>query len=406
MSEGLVLWGAGEPGASCPADLLGDFDQYRPDHVRVMHEVLAHARDTCPIFRTSAEPGYWIVTRYADAKTVLFDTETFSNRNGVTVHGISEPRPLPAASDPPLHKQYRDILRPYFTRDAIRAFEPQLRELARELMRPWLGTGRVEFVREYAAKLAYAALFAAFLHSSDSADVEKLVEGADRIVAESTQDAYAHLMDLVRGLLEKRRASGSDVEDMIGAVEAASVDGRPLTENEKVGMIFSAVAAGFETNYATMALIMHQVVRHPELEARITGPDWAQRYLPEFMRFVTPVTGLIRTAERDVELSGARIRAGDMVLVHYASVDRDERQYPDPDTLDFTRRNAGTHMAFSYGVHRCLGAPFVDFLVGIGLDELTRRATGFRLADPDAEVGYTTGVVYRPERLDLVFDPR
>lgn len=392
------------PATIDPGRLLDGYDQYDPAHVRVMHEVLAHARRECPVFRTSAAPGYWVVSRYADAKTVLFDTDTFSNRNGVTVHGISEPRPLPAASDPPLHKQYRDILRPYFTQQAIRAFEPPLRELARELMRPWLHTGRVEFVKQYAAKLAYASLFAVFLQSSDARDVERFVEGADRIVQESTQDAYAHLMGLVRELLAKRRASGSDVEDMVGAVEAGRVDGRPLTENEKVGMIFSAVAAGFETNYATMALIMHEVARNPELEARIKGPDWAQRHLPEFMRFVTPVTGLIRTAERDVELGGAQIRAGDTVLVHYSSVDRDERQYPNPDTLDFTRRNAGTHMAFSYGVHRCLGAPFVDFLVGIGLDELTRRATGFRLAHPEDEVVYTAGVVCRPERLDLVFD--
>lgn len=387
-----------------PGQLLSTFDQYDPRHVQVMHEVLAHARDRCPIFRTTAEPGYWIVTRYADAKTILFDPETFSNRNGVTVHGISEPRPLPAASDPPLHKQYRDLLRPYFTQQAIGAFEPRLRELARELMKPWLHTGRVEFVKDYAAKLAYASLFAAFLHSSDAADIERFVEGADRIVQESTQDAYAHLMGLVQELLRKRRASGTDVDDMVGAVEAGTVDGRPLTENEKIGMIFSAVAAGFETNYATMALIMHQVVQHPELEARITGADWAQRHLPEFMRFVSPVTGLIRTAEKDVEMAGARIRAGDLVLIHYASVDRDEQQYPDPGTLDFTRRNAGTHMAFSYGVHRCLGAPFVDVLVGIGLDELTRRATNFRLADPGAPIPYTTGVVCRPERLDLEFD--
>lgn len=393
-------------GTADPGELLSTFDQYDPEHVRVMHEVLGYARNRCPIFHTSAEPGYWIVSRYADAKTILFDTETFSNRNGVTVHGISEPRPLPAASDPPLHKQYRDILRPYFTQQAIGAFEPHLRELARQLMEPWLHTGRVEFVKEYAAKLAYASLFAAFLHSSDAADIEKFVEGADRIVAESTQDAYAHLMGLVRELLEKRRASGSQVDDMVGAVEAGAVDGRPLTENEKVGMIFSAVAAGFETNYATMALIMHQVVRRPELEVRIQGPEWAQKHLPEFMRFVTPVTGLIRTAEKDVELSGAKIRAGDFVLIHYASVDRDEQQYPDADTLDFDRRNAGTHMAFSYGVHRCLGAPFVDFLVGIGLDELTQRATNFRLADAGAEVPYTTGVVCRPERLDLEFDLR
>jgi cytochrome P450 len=171
-------------------------------------------------------------------------------------------------------------------------------------------------------------------------------------------------------------------------------------------MIFSAVAAGFETNYATMASIMHLVVQHPELESRIQGPDWAGRHLAEFLRYVSPVTGLIRTATRDTEVNGAAVKAGDTVLIHYASVDRDAAQYHDPDTLDFTRTNSGTHMAFSYGVHRCLGAPFAEFLVGVGIEELTKRATGFRLQDPAASVPYTTGVVCRPERLPLAFDLR
>ncbi|GAA5149575.1 cytochrome P450 [Pseudonocardia eucalypti] len=389
-----------------PSELLSSFDQYDPAHVQVMHEVLAHARRECPVFHTTAEPGYWVVSRYADAKRILFDTAAFSNRNGVTVHGVGEPRPLPAAADPPLHKQYRDILRPYFTQQAIRAHEPELRKLAQQLMEPWLSTGEVEFVKDYAAKLAYAALFAVFLRSSGAEDIDLFVAGADRIVQESTQDAYAQLMGLVRQLLARRRSSGVEINDMIGAVELGSVDGRPLTEDEKVGMIFSAVAAGFETNYATMALIMHQVVRHPELETRIQGPDWASGHLAEFLRFVSPVTGLIRTVTRDTEIGGVALRAGDTVLVHYASVDRDEAQFPQADTLDFARPNSGQHMAFSFGVHRCLGAPFAEFLIGIGLEELTRRATGFRLRDPELDVPYTTGVVCRPEALPLTFELR
>lgn len=387
------------------SELIGTFDQYNPEHVQVMHEVFEHARRECPVFRTSAEPGYWVVTRYSDAKRILLDTETFSNSNGVTIHGVSEPIPLPAAADPPLHKGYRDLLRPFFARDAMRAFEPEIRKIAQQVMEPWLHTGKVEFVNEYAAKLAYASLFAVFLQSKDERDVDMFVEGADRIVQESTQEAYAHLMGLVQQLLVKRRAQADQVDDMVTAIEHGKIDGRPLTENEKLGLIFSAVAAGFETNYATMALIMHQVVQRPELLPHIEGADWTGRCLSEFLRFTTPVTGLIRTVTRDTTIRDVELKAGDTVLINYASVDRDEEQFAEPDTLDFARANSGQHMAFSYGVHRCLGAPFAEFVIGIGLDELTQRATNFRLQD-DCEIAYTTGVVRRPEALPLAFDLR
>jgi cytochrome P450 len=387
------------------SELLCNFDQYDPEHVQVMHEVLAHARRECPVFHTSAAPGYWVVTRYDDAKRILLDPATFSNRNGVTIHGVSEPIPLPAAADPPEHKHYRDLLRPFFARDAIRAFEPELRKLAHQLMVPWLPTGKVEFVNEYAAKLAYTSLFAVFLHSNDTRDIDLFVEGADRIVQESTQEAYAHLMELVRQLLAKRRADPSPSADMVAAVENGAINGRPLTQNEKVGLIFSAVAAGFETNYATMALIMHQVVKRPELAALIEGSGWTAKSFSEFLRFTTPVTGLIRTVTTDTVINGTELKAGDTVLINYASADRDEERFPNPDSLDFTRLNSGQHMAFGYGVHRCLGAPFAEFVVGIGLDELARRAHRFRLQD-GCEITYTTGVVRRPETLPLTFELR
>jgi cytochrome P450 len=354
-----------------PQKLLSQFDQYDPAHIQVMHEVFAHARRECPVFRTSAEPGYWVVSRFADAKAILLDTTTFSNRDGVTIHGVGEPRPLPAASDPPLHKQYRNLLRPLFTQQHIRRFEPHVRELARQFMEPWLHTGKVEFVHDYAAKLAYASLFAVFLQSAGARNIAVFVEGADRVVQESTQQAYAHLMDLVRELLEQRRSSGQHTDDLISAVEAGTVDGRPLSGDEKIGMVFSAVAAGFETNYATMALIMHQVAQRPELEDRIRGADWAAENLDEFLCLVSPVTGLIRTVTADTEVNGVSFKAGDKVLIHYASAGRDEAQFPDPDSLNFSRANSGQHMAFSFGVHRCLGAPFAELLIGVGPEELS-----------------------------------
>jgi cytochrome P450 len=93
-------------------ELLSQYDQYNAEHTCKMYEVFAYAREKCPIFWANAAPGYWIVSRYEDAKKVLYDTVTFSNRDGVTIHGNGSLPALPAATDPPEHTVYRNLLKP------------------------------------------------------------------------------------------------------------------------------------------------------------------------------------------------------------------------------------------------------------------------------------------------------
>ncbi|MDQ2650718.1 MAG: cytochrome P450 [Actinomycetota bacterium] len=383
---------------------LTAYDQYDRDDVQTMYETFAHARSSCPVFRTNAEPGYWIVARYADAKKVLLDPSTFSNRDGVTIHGVGSIKPLPAASDPPLTQVYRDLLKPYFAREALQAVEEDLRAMARDVMGTWLSRGSVEFITEYAAPVAFKALFAVYLRGAGDQLASEFGPAADRIVQDSQPESYGHLMQLVAQFLEERRAAGVSYDDMVDGLEAAVIDGRPLSNDEKVGIVFSAVAAGFETNFATMALILELVARDPQLERRITGRDWADRHLAEFLRFVSPVTGLARTVACDATVGDATMREGEKVLIHYASANRDEEKFDGASTLDFDRGGSAQHMAFSFGLHRCIGAPFAEFVIAIALDELTKRVTDFRLVDED--ITYTEGVVRRPTHLNLTFTAR
>lgn len=385
-------------------DVLARYDQYNAEHVQQMHETFAHARSACPVFRTEADPGYWIVTRYADAKDVLLDPATFSNRDGVTIHGVGALKPLPAASDPPLTQAYRDLLKPYFAKEALAAVEGDLRAIAVDAMGGWIDRGEVELISEYAAPVAFRALFAVFLQGADERLAAAFGPAADRIVQDSQPESYGHLMQLVAEFLEVRRSSGVHYGDMVDGIEAAEIDGRPLTDDEKIGIVFSAVAAGFETNFATMALILELVARDPALEPRITGAEWADRHLAEFLRFVSPVTGLARTVACDTAIGDVQLREGEKVLVHYASANRDDEKFAAASTLDFERGGSAQHMAFSFGLHRCLGAPFAEFVIGIAIDELTKRATGFRLVDD--HITYTEGVVRRPTRLPLTFSAR
>jgi cytochrome P450 len=111
---------------------------------------------------------------------------------------------------------------------------------------------------------------------------------------------------------------------------------------------------------------------------------------------------MARTAVKDVEISGQLIKAGERVIVHYASANRDEEVFPHADQLDFTRpRNP--HLAFGAGVHRCIGSNFARFQIAIGFEELLRRVTRIRLAE--GEIRYNPGLVRAPSALPLTFEP-
>jgi cytochrome P450 len=386
-------------------DLLTSFDQFDPEHVVRMHEVMGLAREQCPVMHTDAAPGYYIVTRYDDVKEVLTDWETYSSRHGMSVHSMDALPALPAAADPPQHKQYRALLHKHFTRAAFKPFDAKLRELARGFMAPWLQTGRVEFVHDYAAPFSFAVLCEVFMHSSNPDQLDRFMQAAEAFHVANTVEGYMGIVRLVGEYLEERRTAGVVYDDFIDTIETMEVTGRRLTEEEKQGFVLTMIAAGFDTNAGTMATIMAEVCKEPALEPRIQGSDWPQRSLDELLRRQCPVTHLARTVVRETTLNGVRLVPGDKVMVHYASAHWDETKFPNPEQLDFERPNRTAHMAFSYGIHRCLGAIFAEVVVGIGLDELTRVATNFRIED-GVELEYTPGMVHRPVVLPMRFDLR
>jgi len=102
----------------------------------------------------------------------------------------------------------------------------------------------------------------------------------------------------------------------------------------------------------------------------------------EALRYDAPVQFLFRRATQDVEVAGATIPAGSMVMVIFGSANRDERRYPNPDRFD-VGRDASGHVAFGHGIHFCLGAPLARLEGEIALGTLVRRLRGLELlADP------------------------
>lgn len=275
-------------------------------------------------------------------------------------------RPTFQTMDPPLHTQYRQILSAAFTPRSAARLSGRIDERAARIVDRVLGAGVIDFVAEVAGRLPMMTL-ADMIGVPDS-QVDEFVTAADRYVGtlnpEMTENldpvAFAvHQMAVLReiGLDTVRYRRGHPSDDIATALAHAEVDGRPLADDDIESIILLLTVAGYDTTKQTTSLTVVQLWRNPDqrtwlaedFETRIPGA------VEEFVRHASPVLSFARTATADVELGGRTIRAGDKVVLFFASANRDESVYPDPHRFDLSRPRT-RHSGFGGGVHYCLGS--------------------------------------------------
>lgn len=173
-------------------------------------------------------------------------------------------------------------------------------------------------------------------------------------------------------------------------------------------MIFLLLVAGHETTVNLIGNGVLALLEHPEQLARLRRePALLKPAIEELLRFACPVeTATERYASADVVLAGVTIHRGDMVVPVIASANRDERQFPDPDTLDIARE-PNKHLSFGLGAHFCLGAPLARLEGQIALATLLRRTADLRLTVTPAELRWRRGLIVRGlEALPVAFTAR
>jgi len=386
-----------------PVDQLAPhFDLFDPVHNERRWEVLDFARSECPVIKTDADDGYRIVTRYEDVRTVLTDAETFSSVEA-GLRGMPVPMP-PLTEDPPNHIEYRKALNHYLTRTFLSRYEESIRQYARELLDVLVPRGRFEFMTEFAVPFTSGNLAKVILADDNEVRLQRAIQLAADISSYGRNEAFFELAELAEELLEERMASGSERDDVLSAIIRATVQGRPLTMEERVGATMILFTGGLDTTKAALGSIVKHIADDPSLEARVRDPEWVKRDLDEFLRLDSPIAFMARTVTKDTELNGCPLKQGDRVAVHYASANRDASQFANPDVLDFERQR-NPHAAFGIGPHRCIGLHFARLQIEIGFQELLSRITGIRV--PEGETVHTSsGVVQSHEYLPIEFDVR
>ena len=328
-------------------------------------------RRGCPVAHSPY--GNWSVFRHDDVVRILDDPATFSNV-------VSTHLSVPNGMDPPEHTPFREINDRYFTEAAMAAFEPACREIARDLVAA-LPRGEVELMADLAADFAnhVQCRFMGWPESLREPLREWTLKNHEATLAldRAAMAAVAVEFDgYIREQLELRRSAGPAAPaDTTTRLLAETVDGRPLTDEEIVSLVRNWTVGELGTIAASVGIIVHYLAGHPEVQ-RLLREDASclEAATDEILRLHAPLIANRRRTTAPVTIAGREIPADERVMVLWASANRDEDVFGDPDEFRLDRDPAD-NLLYGRGIHACPGAPLARLELRVLLEELLAGTT-------------------------------
>ncbi len=376
--------------------------------------------------------GFWSLTAYHDIVPVLRDTETFSSEvGGVNIEELDddqiEARKSMLETDGIRHRALRRLMQGEFTPKAVAGYETFLRGLTATTLDAAFAKGEFDFVDEVAADFPIRVL-ARMLDVPDT-DIYRLIEWGNRMIgnddpehadvlassAESEEfrllpfrsPAAREVFEYGNELARQRRGrNGTDLVSRL--VNESPMDGIPLNERDFNSYFLLLVVAGNETTRHTITHSMNFLMDNPDQLALLQEqPDLIPWAVEEFLRMASPVYHFRRTATKDTEIRGQRIREGDKVVTWFAAGNRDESVFEDPYRMDVTR-NPNEHMAFGRGgPHMCLGNALARLEIRLMFEDLLPRITGMTKSAEPARLrsNFVNGIKRLPVKVELAKRP-
>jgi len=386
-------------------------------------ELFKRMRSECPVHWTSEvtelpqAKGFWSVTRADDVHTISRDWETYSSeRGGVVV--IDEVFPIELARamfigmDPPKHDRLKALFQAGFTPKRIAAHEGAIRDIVTGTLDKLEGRETCDLVTDV-AQPAVSRVIGSFMGipeeddatwaelmnmalAANDPDYSPDVENVEATIQEAIQQIFARCSELIAA----RRENPTD--DLTTVLVNAEVEGQRLEEHEIVMGFFLLVAAGNDSTKATYSSAMRALMQNPDQRQQLVDdPSLVPSAVEEALRMFPAFAHFRRTATRDVELGGQQIKEGDKVVMWYASSNRDETRYEDPDRFDVHRNP--DHQAFGAGGrHFCLGAALARLELKILLEETLARYPNIEMAGTPVyvESGFLNQLKTLPVRLN------
>jgi len=404
------------------------------DQVRLMesawfmsypHDVYSRLRREAPVY-WSPRDEVWAISKYEDIRWISKQPELFSNRYHIYVagamvddigQGIPDDTGMPrraelrrvagmgplyvdnlVMADGARHRFLRKIAGHAFTPKAINEIESEVQRIAVELFDAIPEDVELDFIDTVAAPLPMimiALMLGVPLHDLDTfrrwsdsfieMSEDKLPQSYDEGDMSSKIADVIEFREYFSEQLKDRAINPRD--DLLTKLTRAEWQGQPLSLEEQLSMAQVLLIAGNETTRGLIAGAGKALAEHPDQRAiLVESPELMPGAVEEFLRFVTPVTHMCRTALDDVELRGQQVRRGDFLCLLYASANRDEDAWERGDELDVRRDADPPQLAFGFAEHFCLGASLARREAKIVLTELLDRFPNYELTGDTTRV--------------------
>lgn len=343
-------------------------DWVMKDQIKAYDEM----RNSCPVAYSTYL--HWSLFQHKDVSAVLHDSIHFSNV-------VSSNLSVPNGMDPPEHGKYRKIIEPYFNQTRMEVFEPECRKMARELVNSLPANGEVEVVSVLSEQYALLVQCAFLGWTSETHEpLRKWISKNHKATLNQDRKALAAIAlefdGYIQDELNKRRSPESDrYNDLTVSLMQEKVDGRLLTDQEITSILRNWTVGELSTISACVSILCNFLAENPSIQQQLRDqPSLLEAAIDEILRIHPPLIANRRIVSKPVEIDGQKLEIGEKVSLIWASANRDEKVFGDPDIFKLDREPE-LNLLYGAGIHVCPGAPLARLELVIIMSELLKTCS-------------------------------
>jgi len=366
----------------------GGFDPFDPGQAQRAWPLLKELRRKGPVAPIAG--GMHYVTRHAECREVLRDTESFSNASGMKAQGVEVPFEdrILGELDPPQHSVVRRVMVTALTPKVVHAAEPFIRGTAEGLLDGVTVPGQADLVAAYSVPLPNRVTVHLLGFPAEDADTiaawagELMVSEFPRTNRTERGEGFAgafpefagYIDDKIDHRLREVERAKDVPDDVLTRLVRLEVDDVRLTRSQLRALTRNLITGGLTTTSQLLGNLLHQLLSTPGLEHTLRVEEGAlANAVEESLRIAPPLLFLARGCVHDTSIGDSPIAAGERVIVGTGSANRDELLFDDADEFRVDRPNADQHLTFGYGPHVCPGAAMARIVARIGIATFLER---------------------------------